>query len=147
PQFYGGVETWPGLYFTQSETGCLFMDLLQQLPYHPDFWTAQGESALTRWEADRQGEPAPPDPTHPAPFDGHAWPKVEQRADELDWWVQALLEARVRRLLTIGVRHGGVEWHVARMFRAHGQPIDITSIEFAPTPQLRGVFADAAQRF
>ena len=26
PQFYGGVEVWPGLHFRREETGCLLLD-------------------------------------------------------------------------------------------------------------------------
>jgi hypothetical protein len=147
PQFYGGVEVWPGLHFTQLDTGCLFMDQLRQLPYHADFWRTQGEPAFARWETDRQGVPPPTDLIEPVPFDGHPWPKVEQRPEELRWWIQVLLQAGIQRLLTIGAKYGGVEWHIARIFREHGRHIDITSIELAPTPELRDAFADATQRF
>jgi hypothetical protein len=33
PDFYYGVEAWPGLLFEGKQTGCLFMDGIRELPY------------------------------------------------------------------------------------------------------------------
>jgi hypothetical protein len=147
PQFYGGVEAWPGKHFRISETGCLFLDNLRQLPYQPAFWKALGEPALRRWEAALQAFPPPSDLGHPVPFSGCAWPRLEQKPDEMSWYLTRLLSADVRRLLTIGARHGGLEWHVARVFREQGRDIEINTIEIDPGRELTDTFADARDRF
>ena len=146
PQFYGAVEAWPGIHFGQTETGCLFLDQLRQLPYHTEFWTSLANPALQHWEAKRQVVSPPPDLVKPSPFDGHAWPRVEQKPEELEWWIRTLLECGARRLLTIGV-HGGAEWHLARIFRDNRQDLDITTVDPSPGPEAYHVFQDAAQRF
>jgi hypothetical protein len=147
PFFYGGVETWPGMYFTREETACLFLDGLRQLPYEPEFWASVAEPAFMEWETERKRVPPPPDLVQPVPFDGHRWPRLEQKPAEFRWWLDQMLAADVRRLLVIGAMHGGVEWHLARVFRAAGRAIDITTVELSPTPDARRAFADAKRRF
>ena len=51
PNFYGGVEAWPGLLFNRHDTGCLFMDNLTQLPYHGLFWQNGANEAFRLWES------------------------------------------------------------------------------------------------
>ena len=50
PQFYGGVETWPGTVFRKEETACVFVDDLgpsrAHHPYYPEFWVT-AEPALS----------------------------------------------------------------------------------------------------
>lgn len=147
PQFYGGVEAWPGKHFRISETGCLFLDNLRQLPYQPTFWQTLGEPALTRWEAALRTFPPPSDLEHPVLFAGFAWPRLEQKPDEMSWYLAQLLSAGVRKLLTIGARHGGLEWHVARVFREQQRDIEITTIEIEPGHDLNIAFSDARERF
>ncbi len=147
PQFYGGVEVWPALYFSREETGCLFLDELRQLPYHTQFWSTLGNQAFGRWQASREVPRPPRDLVDPRPFEGHTWPRTEQKPEELGWWIETLLAAGVRRLLSIGVMHGGVEWHVARVFRQHGKDIEITAVDRQERPDARRSFADAAERF
>ncbi|QQO53166.1 MAG: glycosyltransferase [Thiohalocapsa sp. PB-PSB1] len=145
--FYGGVEAWPGMHFSQAETGCLFLDQLRQLPYYPEFWTQLGNPALERWERIRAKLVPPADLLHPRPIDGHAWPRVEQVPEELDWFVGHMLESGACSLLTIGAMHGGVEWHLARRFREAGRDLDITTVDLSPTKEAQAAFADARERF
>ena len=42
---------------------------------------------------------------------------------------------------------GGVEWHLARIFREHGRDIEITTVDIAPGPEAYRAFEDATQRF
>jgi hypothetical protein len=146
PQFYGGVEAWPGLHFTKAETGCLFLDELRQLPYHAEFWASQGEPELLRWENQRRGV-ARPASLGLNPFDERGSPRTQQKPDELTWFLETLLKAGSRRLLTIGAMHGGLEWHVARFFRQHDRDIEIATIELAPTEHAKRSFSDATARF
>jgi hypothetical protein len=130
-----------------GETGCLYLDALRQLPYHPEFWRTLGEPAFARWEASVQAFAPPPDLKHPAPYSGFSWPRLEQKPEEMSWYLTQLLSAGVRRLLTIGARHGGLEWHIARVFREQGRNIEITTIEIGPGRDLMDAFADARTRF
>ncbi|HET6976353.1 MAG TPA: class I SAM-dependent methyltransferase [Pyrinomonadaceae bacterium] len=147
PQFYGGVETWPGTVFRKEETTCLFMDGLRQVPYYPEFWERTAEPALRRWQSEIKLPPVPETLLHPLPFKDHTKPRMEQLPEEFEWWVQCLLDAQVGRVLTIGSREGGVEWHLAREFFCRGRKIEITAIEKNPQPTLRETFSDAEQRF
>jgi hypothetical protein len=147
PAFYGGVEAWLGMHFHRADTGCLFLDELRQLPYHDRFWQELAEPALLHWEAALRHFPPPPDLKDPLPFSGFAWPRLEQRPGEMAWIMEQLLAASPRRLLTVGARHGGFEWHVARLFREHGRDIEITTIELEPGQELAEAFADAGRRF
>jgi len=147
PKFYGGVETWPGLSFARNEAGCLFMDQPRQLPYHAEFWRTRGNRELDRWQAAVRSVPPPPDLAEPPPFDGHEWPRTEQKPDELAWCIAALLEADVGSLLTFGPSTGGVEWHVARRFRESGRELALTVLDPAPSEALTQVLADIEQRF
>jgi hypothetical protein len=147
PAFYGGVEAWLGMHFKRDDTGCLFLDELRQLPYHESFWRELGEPAVRHWEASLRHVPPPPDLKEPLPFCGFTWPRLEQHPEEMEWVLERLLAALPQRLLTIGARHGGFEWHVARAFREHGHAIEITTIELEPGQELAETFADAGHRF
>jgi hypothetical protein len=147
PQFYGGVEIWPGLMFKKHETGCLLLDNLNQLPYHDVFWRNVGDAAFRRWESRIRPVAPPPDLVAPVPLDGHGWPRLDQKPDEFSWWIQQLLAHDVRRLLTIGCMCGGAEWHIARVFREHGRKIDITAVDLGDRKELRETFQDARTRF
>lgn len=146
PQFYGGVETFPGIVFRKEETTCLFMDNIKQSPYLHKFWST-ANSILRRWESGVRGVPPPPDLVTPLPYKGYVEPRIEQKPDEFDWWVKRLLEARVSRLLTIGSKEGGVEWHLAREFFEQGRKIEITAIEKYPGAKLLQNFQEAENRF
>lgn len=151
PDFYGGVEAWPGVHFRPEEGGELFLGSPLERrggsPYDGRFWRTVGEPALKAWRSGLVPVPVPPDLARPLPFDGHAWPRTEQKPEELAWWIRALLEAGVRRLLTVGPAWGGVEWHVARVFREQGRNIEITALDPRPRPELRETLADAERRF
>lgn len=147
PQFYGGVETWPGTIFQKEETACLFMENLRQLPYHEQFWRNTAEYAFRQWESGLSHYPPPPDLVQPLPYKGYTAPRMEQKPDEFEWWVDWLLKGQVSRVLTVGSKEGGVEWHLAREFFEHGRKIEITSIEKNPTAPLVQTFGDAERRF
>jgi spore maturation protein CgeB len=146
PQFYGGVETWPGTMFRLEETGCLFMDNLRQLPYHKEFWR-NAEAAFVQWKSSMQHIAPPEDLLHPLPYKGMTYPRMEQKPDEFEWWLDRLLRDQVTKVLTIGSKEGGCEWHVAREFAAHGRKIEITAIEKDPHPELANRFIEAERQF
>jgi hypothetical protein len=145
--FYGCVEAWPGLHFRREETGCLFMDGLRQLPYRDEFWNTVGDAAFVRWEAERRPSAPPADLVTPPPFEGWSEPRLEQHPEEFSWFLAQLLEASPRTVLVIGAMHGGVEWHVARRFRALGLDVRITAVDLAGRRELRATAADAQARF
>ena len=138
PQFYGGVETWPGRLFRREETGCLLVDNLRAHLYSIDFWLEFAESELKRCK--HKQVPPPADLLHPIPYKGYAAPRMEQLPDEFEWWVELLLEGRVSSVLTIGSREGGVEWHLAREFFEQNRKLEITAIEKDPHPELLQTF-------
>jgi methyltransferase family protein len=147
PQFYWGVEVWPGLLFRQEETSCFFYDGVTGNPYYEAFWSMTGDEEFRRWESTVRSPEYPADLVRPIPYKGYPEPRMEQKPEEFDWWIGQLLNARVASVLTIGSRSGGVEWHIAREFSEHGRRIAITAIEKDPSPQLLQAFADARQRF
>jgi glycosyltransferase involved in cell wall biosynthesis len=147
PQFYGGVETWPGTIFRKEETACLFIDNVRQHPYLQDFWRNMAEGEFRRWESTMRPVPPPADLVQPRPYKGFAEPRMEQIPEEFDWWIGLLLKEQVTRILTIGSRSGGVEWNLAREFFEHGRKIEITAIEKDPTAELVKTFNDAEQHF
>jgi hypothetical protein len=147
PPFYGGVEVWPALHFAREETGCMLLDGLTKPPYNAEFWSRVGGPALRKWEARRKAPEPPPDLANPRPLEGHEWPRTEQKPEELAWWIETLLASSARRLLAIGVKQGGAEWHVARVFRQHGKDIEITGLDRAPSAEAVHTFEDAGRRF
>ena len=147
PQFYGGVEAWPGVQFARHETGCLLLDDLRELPYQDRFWAQKGESAAARWKAALRTVPVPPDLARPLPFDGLVSPRLEQKPNEFAYWLERLLESGASSLLTIGSRFGGAEWHAARVFRQHGRSISITALDARSSGERQAAFADARTQF
>ena len=147
PQFYGGVEAWPGLLFSRHETGCLLLDNLRELPYHERFWAQRGNPAFAQWQAASRPVPVPPDLARPSRFEDFETPRLEQRPDEFAWWLDQLLRQPSRRVLFIGGGHGGEEWHVARRFREAGRDIEIVTLAAAPRLSLQLALTDAAARF
>ena len=147
PAFYAGVEAWPGLMFHESETGCLFMDKLNQLPYQEQFWRKTANPAFRLWESKVRQVPVPTDLAHPLPIDGYSRPRTEQKPEELSWWIRLLLEHQATRLLTIGSMGGGTEWHVARVFHEQGRKIAITAIDSCHRQDARESIQDARNRF
>jgi hypothetical protein len=147
PQFYGGVEAWPGTMFSQCETGCLLLDNQHDLAYRESFWNQLGNPAFARWEQAQRTLPAPPDLAQPPPFEGHSGPRLEQRPDEFAWWLEHLLQRRAKRILIIGAGYGGDEWHVARRFREVGMDIHITTLCAAPRREWAEAIGDARSRF
>jgi hypothetical protein len=146
PSFYGGVEAWPGIYFSRDEAGCLLFDDLRQLPYHEEFWRSLGPE-VARWEAGLTRPVPPPDLAKPLAFEGFEEPRLEQKPDEFEWLLDRLVESRARSLLTIGAMHGGVEWHVARRFRNLGRDIRITAVEIRPQRHLIATMEDGSRQF
>ena len=147
PQFYCGVEAWPGTLFRAEETGCLFLDGITDLPYLANFWRRRGNIALKSWLAARKAVPVPDDlaqPTAPADEPG---PRIEQVPGEFDWFASQVLAAGARRVLTIGALHGGTEWWLSRACHRAGVALDLTVLESAPLPELRATLADATDRF
>ncbi|MBC5783441.1 glycosyltransferase [Ramlibacter sp. USB13] len=141
PRFYGGVEAWPGTLFAAEETGCLLMDQLRDLPYRDAFWKQRGEPAFRQWKAGMRSVPVPAGLAAPAPFEGHAWPRLEQKPQEFAWWLDRLLREDVRELLVVGAGWGGEEWHMARRFREAGRTLSITTL----APEARREWHEAAQ--
>ena len=92
-------------------------------------------------------DPSPTDLSEPVPYEGHSWPRLEQKPEEFAWWLRLLLTHNVNRLLTIGAMYGGVEWHIARVFSEHNRRIDITAIDVCDRKELREAFDDARTRF
>ncbi len=147
PQFYGGVEAWPGMHFRRDETGWLLLDDVRELPYQDRFWAQRGNPAFRQWQAGLRRVPTPSDLATPAPFDGHTWPRLEQKPAEFARFIELLLEHGVSSLLSIGTGHGGVEWHVARVFHALGRAIEITAVAAQDSADLRAALDDARCRF
>lgn len=129
PRFYGGVEAWPGMLFASQETSCLLLDglseRLRDLPYHERFWQQRGNPAFAQWQRGQRPLPPPPDLLHPAPFDGEASPRLEQRPEEFAWWLDRLFDSGAQRLLVVAPAHDGVAVHVQRAAARHGRAIEV----------------------
>ena len=147
PQFYGGVEAWPGMHFACQETGCMLLDNLRELPYQDRFWASKGDPAIQRWKGTVRSVPVPPDLARPLPFDGYAAPRLEQKPEEFALWIDRLLKSGASSLLSIGSPGGGAEWHVARVFHGHGRTISITTLDARESKEREAAFADARARF
>jgi hypothetical protein len=147
PDFYFGVEAWPGILFPATDTGCLLLDNVRRIPYDERFWREAGDRAVAAWQSQQRGLPAPSDLAQPRPYDGYDWPRLEQIPEEFDWWIGLLLQERASSLLTIGAGHGGVEWHVARKFREAGRDIFITCVDTKEHPELTRSLDDIRSRF
>lgn len=147
PQFYGGVEAWPGVMFSRHETGCLMLDNLRELPYHERFWAQRGAAALQQWQRGLRPLPVPAALARPPPFEGHAGVRLEQQAEEWAWWLQLLLQQPTRSVVMLGGGHGGEEWHLARRFREAGRALNITTLCAHPRPELLRALDDARTRF
>lgn len=150
PQFYGGVETWPGTVFSKDETGCVFSDNLGPSsaghPYYPEFWRT-AEPALRRWQATMRPCPPPRDLAEPKPYKGDTIHLMEQKPEEFEWWLDLLLKANVKRLLVIGSKGAALEWHLAREFFANQRQLEITSIKPHDDPAARQVLQNAEKCF
>lgn len=151
PQFYGGVETWPGTVFRRDETTCLFVDNLgtsrSDHPYYPEFWRNRAEAAFHRWQTTVRSFPPPRDLVDPRPYKGELKHRMEQKPEEFEWWMDLLLQRKPSRVLTIGVSGSGVEWTIARQFSEHGLPVEVTAIKNSVDSQVEETFQEAHQRF
>lgn len=147
PQFYGGVEAWPGVMFSRHEAGCLLLDNLRELPYHERFWAQRGNPAFIQWQQALRTLPVPADLQQPPPFEGHAGVRLEQHTGEWAWWLDLLLRQRTRSVVMLGGGHGGEEWHLARRFREAGLDLDITTLCAQPRPELLRAMQDAGARY
>lgn len=125
PAFYGGVEAWPGMLFTQQETGCLLLDQLRELPYRERFWASRGNPAFERWRRSLKPVPPPADLLKPSAFEGHHEPRLEQHPQEFGWWLDQLMNDRPRHLLIIGDGQDGVAWHVQRVATERGLALQV----------------------
>ncbi len=125
PAFYGGVEAWPGMLFSQQETGCLLLDQLRELPYRERFWSTRGNPAFERWRRSLRPVPAPTDLLKPVPFEGHTAPRLEQHPQEFAWWLDQLMNERPEHLLIIGDGQDGVAWHVRRVASDRGLALQV----------------------
>jgi hypothetical protein len=150
PQFYGGVETWPGTVFRKEETGCVFVDDLGPShiyhPYFPEFWRT-AEPALKRWQASVRKFPPPRDLVTPRPFKDNTKHPMEQKPEEFEWLLDLLLKENVDRLLVVGSKGGGLEWHLAREFFANQRRIEITTIKRESDASVVEVFRNAEEHF
>ena len=150
PQFYGGVETWPGTVFRKEETGCVFIDDLgpsrAHHPYYPEFWRT-AEPALKRWQETVRGVVPPGDLVRPRPFKDNSQHSMEQKPEEFEWWLDLLLRENVRSLLINGSRGGALEWHLAREFFAAGRQLEITSIKPENDPRTAEILREAEKHF
>jgi hypothetical protein len=147
PQFYGGVEAWPGMLFQSHQTGCLFFDNLKGPPYSESFWATVGNRALRQWEQQTIPLVPPSDLEHMAPIDGYEWPRTEQKPDELNWWLEELIRSGARRILSLGAMHCGVEWHTARRFREHGRDVELTAVDSCTRSEAVRTARDLRERF
>jgi hypothetical protein len=147
PQFYCGVEAWPGTLFQSEETGCLFFDGITELPYLANFWRRRGDAALKGWLAARKLVSIPDNLAHPLAPAREAGPRLEQVPGEFEWLTSQLLAAGVRSVLTIGALHGGMEWWLARAYHNAGVSLQLTVIESNPLPDLRVTLDDAMKQF
>ncbi|MCW7541381.1 glycosyltransferase [Aquabacterium sp. A7-Y] len=147
PQFYGGVEAWPGTLFHRDETGCLLLDQLRELPYQDRFWSQRGEPAFRQWQAGVRPVPVPQDLAMPRPFDGHTAPRLEQKPEEFAWWIDRLLHDNVRSLLMVGGGWGGEEWHILRRFHEAGREIAITTLAATERREWHEAARDAEARY
>jgi hypothetical protein len=50
--------------------------------------------------------------------------------------MQQFVTSAPRRVLTIGARHGGIEWHLTRKFRKLVRSVKITMVEINVVPEL-----------
>jgi hypothetical protein len=150
PQFYGGVETWPGTVFRKEETGCVFIDELgpsrSHHPYYPEFWRT-AEPALKRWQASVRSFPAPRDLVTPRPFKDNTKHLMEQKPEEFEWLLDLLLKENVDRLLVVGSKGSAFEWHLARQFFANQRQIEITTIKRESDQGVVEVFRNAEEHF
>jgi hypothetical protein len=150
PQFYGGVETWPGTVFRKEETGCVFIDDLgpsrSHHPYYPEFWRT-AEPALKRWQATVRSFPPPRDLVTPRPFKDNMKHLMEQKPEEFEWLLDLLLKENVDRLLVVGSKGSALEWHLARQFFANQRQIEITTIKQESDPGVAEVFRNVEEHF
>lgn len=144
PPFYCGVEAWPGKYFGRHEAGCLLFDDVRQLAYDERFWQSK-EPDVARWEAERTPMEPPPDWDVQRSFEGHLWPHLDQRPDEIAWLLKKLADISASTILVIGAMQAGLAWHIARRFRNLGRDIKITAA--ASDPTVRECLEDARRRF
>lgn len=147
PRFYGGVEAWPGMLFAPQETSCLLLDglseRLRDLPYHERFWQQRGNPAFAQWQRAQRPLPPPPDLLHPAPFEGEASPRLEQRPEEFAWWLARLFDSGAQRLLVVAPPHDGVATHVQRAAARRGRAIEVLHLPRADALP-KGLRIDAA---
>lgn len=150
PQFYGGVETWPGTVFRKEETGCVFIDDLgpsrSHHPYYPEFWRT-AEPALQRWQASVKPCPAPGDLVTPRPYNDNSKHLMEQKPEEFAWLLDLLLREKVDRLLVVGSKGSALEWHLARQFFANQRRLELTTIKSDHDPNVTEVFRAAEEHF
>lgn len=132
PAFYGGVEAWPGMLFSQAETGCLLLDHLRELPYRDRFWATRGNPAFERWRRGLKPLAPPADLVQPRPFEGHTAPRLEQHPEEFGWWLDQLLQDQPHTLLVIGDGQDGVAWHAQRVAAARGRPLTVHRLPADP---------------
>lgn len=78
---------------------------------------------------------------------GHAWPRLEQKPGEFEWWLQELLLRGTSSLLVIGGAGGVIVWHVARRFREASRRIAITSLAHGQDAERVRAHDDAGVRF
>jgi spore maturation protein CgeB len=146
PQFYCGVETWPGMHFTREESGCILFDDVQRTALSEEFWKLN-EQEIERWTAERSLAEAAAAPNQPLAFDGCEWPRISLHPDEFDWFLTRLATTLSRSVLVIGSGQGGVEWHIARRFRDLRRDIQIKSLQSSPAPETLACLEDARRRF
>lgn len=150
PQFYGGVETWPGTVFRKEETGCVFIDDLgpsrSHHPYYPEFWRS-AEPALQRWQASVRLCEAPRDLAEPRPYNDNTKHLMEQKPEEFAWLLDLLLREKVDRLLVVGSKGSALEWHLARQFFAQQRRIEITTIKSESDAETVDVLRAAEEHF
>lgn len=149
PAFYGAVEAWPGMMFAQHETGCMLLDHLRELPYHPRFWALRGDPALAQWRRSQRPLPVPPDLAHPPGFEGQSLPRLEHKPEEFSWLMQRLRDAGTQHLLVITASQPGqrsvaapedaAACHARRHFAGAGLTLQVSTLASgaAPSPGLR----------
>lgn len=109
---YGGVEGWPGEYFTTDKSWCVFGDNQPLLGgYDLEYIYPKIIDQQMQWEVDRLGGP-----------------RCEQHKRELDWFLTNIKEDD--KILVIGSKHGGLEHQIKKEHPGIG----LVSIDISPQP-------------
>jgi len=110
---YGGTEAWPGDHVKATHAACIFED---NSPWLRQYDLGLMQNVIPKhllWQS--------------AWYEGV---EMEQHHREYQWLVQKLKAHKVERLLVIGSRHGGLEYHLRRdVAKIHILSVDIDPLK------------------